>query len=303
MADVSDQFSKLLQQDFPKGSLYVVATPIGNLADITYRAAFILANVDGIACEDTRHTAVLLNYLGLQKPLLAIHDHNEREASQIIIKHLQNGQRWAYVSDAGTPGISDPGGRLVDSCASQNLRIIPIPGPSAIAALISASGKAINQSDGRFQFFGFLPTKGKELQQIIHKIDRSELASVIYEAPQRMATTLNHLKEGIADSLREIIIGRELTKKFETISRFPISDIPKWLETQKEFRGEFAIVIEGSPINKETSAEISDETMHLAKTLSSYLGSKQIAEIIAEMGLMSKKDAYQLALELKKPAN
>lgn len=303
MADLNDQFSQLLrQQDFPPGCLYVVGTPIGNLADITYRAAFILANVDGIACEDTRHTAILLNHLGLQKPLLALHDHNEREASETLISHLEAGQRWAYVSDAGTPGISDPGGRLVDSCAQHNLRIIPIPGPSAIATLISASGKGMNQSDGQFQFLGFLPTKGKELQRALLSIDTSHLATLIYEAPQRIEATLKHLHETMTDHSRELIIGRELTKKFETITRIPIASVPTWLTSENEFRGEFVILIEGASAVNELNSEKSAASIQLAKVLSKFLGSKQIAEVLSEVGTISKKDAYQLALDIKKPA-
>lgn len=290
---------QLRRQEFPSGSLYIVATPIGNLADITLRASFILNLVDGIACEDTRHSQVLLNQLGIRKPLLAIHEHNEREASSQLIKYLQQGQRWAYISDAGTPGISDPGSKLVDSCIRNNIRVLPIPGPSAVAALASVAGHPIELSQGRFQFLGFIPTKGKEQSYFLELIESSHLCSVFYEAPQRIHKTLALLQSLISDHSREIVIGRELTKKFETISHLRLSDLPEWLNTEEESRGEFAIIVSGAKLSFEQSSSTDPKIQSLAHSLSKVLGSKDVSEILSEHFSISKKDAYQIALQFK----
>lgn len=292
---------QLNQQDFPAGALYIVATPIGNMADITFRAHHILENVDGIACEDTRHTSILLRQLGINKPLLALHEHNERAMAEKLVGYLQSGQRWAYVSDAGTPGISDPGSRLVEVCTHNGVRSIPIPGASAVSAIISASGKGMNTSEGKFQFLGFLPMKAKARDLTMLQIDIASMATIIYEAPQRIATTLNALHSSISDKDREIVIGRELTKKFETISRISIKEIPEWIATQTESRGEFVLLIEGVSKTVEVSEHGEFELAALSRVLSKHIGSKQIAEVISEITTMSKKDAYQLVLDTKKP--
>lgn len=290
---------QLKRQEFPLGSLYIVATPIGNLADITLRASFILNLVDGIACEDTRHSQVLLNQLGIHKPLLAIHEHNEREASSQLIKHLQQGQRWAYISDAGTPGISDPGSKLVDSCVKENIRVLPIPGPSAVAAMASVAGHAIELSQGRFQFLGFIPTKGKEQSYFLELIESSHLCSIFYEAPQRIHKTLALLQTCITDDSREIVIGRELTKKFETISRLQLCDLSEWLNADDESRGEFVIMVSGANLTFEQASTTDPKVLALAHSLSKVLGSKQVSEVLSEHYSIPKKDAYQIALQYK----
>jgi 16S rRNA (cytidine1402-2'-O)-methyltransferase len=292
-------FDQLKRQEFPAGSLYIVATPIGNLADITFRAAFTLSLVDGIACEDTRHSQVLLNQLGIHKPLLAIHEHNEREASAQLIKNLQQGQRWAYISDAGTPGISDPGAKLVDSCVAQNIRILPIPGPSAVASLASVAGRPIEFSQGRFQFLGFIPTKGKEQNYFLELIEASPLCSVFYEAPQRIHKTLASLQANISDQSREIVIGRELTKKFETITRLKVSELTEWIKADEESRGEFVVMVSGATASFEQASPSDPKVLALANSLSKVLGSKQIAEILSEHFAIPKKEAYQIALHYK----
>lgn len=292
-------FDQLKRQEFPLGSLYIVATPIGNLGDITLRAAFILSLVDGIACEDTRHSQVLLNQFGIHKPLLAIHEHNEREASAQLIKNLQDGQRWAYISDAGTPGISDPGAKLVDSCVAQNIRVLPIPGPSAVTSLASIAGNPIIHTEGRFQFFGFIPQKGKEQNYFFELIEASHLCSIFYEAPQRIHKTLALVQSSISDHSREIIIGRELTKKFETITRLKISELSDWVNQEKDPRGEYVIMVAGAHIDVEQTAVTDPRVLALAHSLSKVLGSKQVSEIISDFFSISKKDAYQIALQYK----
>ena len=173
-------FEFLKQQDLPAGALYMVATPIGNLGDITLRALHILNAVDGIACEDKRHSAALLQQFGIHKKCIALHEHNEIVGAQNIIQHLANNERWAYISDAGTPGVSDPGARLVNEVEKAGYRIIPIPGASAVAAAISASGSVMLNSEGRFQFLGFWPNKIKERDALLNDISSSKKTSIFF---------------------------------------------------------------------------------------------------------------------------
>lgn len=292
-------FDQLSRQDFPQGALYIIATPIGNLADITFRATYSLNLVDGIACEDTRHSQVLLNQLGIQKPLLAVHEHNEREASENLVKLLQEGQRWAYISDAGTPGISDPGGKLVQTCLTHGIRVIPIPGPSAISTLASVAGAALDQGRGLFQFLGFAPIKGKEQTEFFDRIEHTSLGSIFYETPQRIEKTLELLQTSISDQQRKVVIGRELTKKFETITHLAIAELSNWIKSNEQLRGEFVILVSGAVTNIQ-SQSIDHKILELANQLSAMLGSKQIAEVLANHFEISKKDAYQIALNAKK---
>jgi len=203
-------------QHYPKATLYVVATPIGNLADISLRALHVLAIADAIACEDTRHTQPLLRTYGIatgsDKPLLAVHEHNEVQAAEQVIARLQRGERVAFVSDAGTPAVSDPGARLVALVRAAGLRVVPLPGASSVITLLSVAG--ITQDTG-FQFIGFLPTKAMERETAVLKLQALTGALVLLEAPHRI--------EAVAKALavlgeRHITIGRELTKQFEEIA-------------------------------------------------------------------------------------
>lgn len=289
-------------QDFPKSSLYIVSTPIGNMGDITYRAVYILSEVDGIACEDTRHTQQLLNSLGIQKPLMAIHDHNEMESSARLIEQIQNGQRWAYVSDAGTPGISDPGSRLVNAVSQAGLRVIPIPGVSAITAAISVSGKTTLSSDGKFQFFGFLPTKGRPRKDQLEMLSSSTLATVFYESPQRIKETLIEISQLLSGQSRTVMIGRELTKKFESVNFVDASNLEDWVNSENPLKGEFCIILEGKSeilLESNINQSVTISTNKLAEALSEHLGSKQIAEVFAQAGILTKNQAYELAIEIK----
>lgn len=291
----------LKHQDLPGSSLYIVSTPIGNMADLTYRAVYILSEMDGIACEDTRHTQHLLNFLGIHKPLMAIHDHNEMASSNKLLTLLKDGQRWAYVSDAGTPGISDPGAKLVHTMIQAGLRVIPIPGVSAIGAAISVAGITTIASEGRFQFFGFLPTRGRERKALLNKMYVSAEATVFFESPQRIKDTLVEIGQALGDQQRTIMIARELTKKFETIRYVLTHQVNDWLNDASHLKGEFCVVLEGytSPAEQTIAADQSISAANLAKILSQHLGSKQIAEILSQVGLLSKNQAYQLALETK----
>ncbi len=296
----------LEQQNMPLGALYVVGTPIGNLGDITYRAVHVLNTVDGIACEDTRHTAHLLNAIGIHKPLMAIHEHNEVEASKSLINHLKNGERWAYVCDAGTPGISDPGARLCNGVRLSGLQIIPIPGVSAVTSLISVAGQLTHHPSQGFQFLGFLPLKGKDRTTYFSQLNSSSLATVFYESPQRILNTLNDLFNLIDDQQRILVIGREMTKKFETISSLQIQEIPHFIASNLEERGEFCLILGGVNLQagnrNGADLDVLVNVELLASALTEHLGSKQIAEIFAKSQLLSKNAAYELALKLKKPA-
>jgi 16S rRNA (cytidine1402-2'-O)-methyltransferase len=302
-----DQTIFLDQQNMPKSSLYMVSTPIGNLGDITYRGVHILRSVDGIACEDTRHTSHLLQSLGIHKPLMAIHEHNENSAAISLINRLQMGERWAYVCDAGTPSISDPGARLVHEVRLAGYQILPIPGPSAITALLSVAGQLTHSQRGEFQFLGFLPLKGKGRSDVFDLINKSIQATVFYESPQRIKNTLNDILQNLNDHTRSIVIGRELTKKFETISYLTLSDLPLWLSSHLEERGEFCIILGGAHSDPNRHGLVTSDCIvnlpKLAEVLSSYLGSKQIAEVFSKAQLMSKNDAYDLALKTKNPSN
>lgn len=297
--------SQLSLQDIPSSSLYIVGTPIGNIGDISYRAVHILNEVDGIACEDTRHTGSFLHTLGIQKPLISLHQHNENDAAMQIVDKLRSGQRWAYVSDAGTPGLSDPGALLIKHVVKHHLRVIPIPGPSALTTLLSIASDVLISSEGRFQFMGFLPTKGKQRQELINSISISPNCSFLYESPQRIASTLKDLSLQISNPERVIVVGRELTKMFESIYRLDCQSIGSWLDSGPELRGEFVLLIQGKPKEKIISDDglLNLEPTLLIRVLSGYLGSKQIAEVFAKTQLMSKNEAYELALQIKNSAD
>jgi 16S rRNA (cytidine1402-2'-O)-methyltransferase len=290
-------FEFLKQQDLPNSALYMVATPIGNLGDITLRALHVLNAVDGIACEDTRHSVALLQQFGIHKKCLALHEHNEMAGAQTIIQRLSQGERWAYISDAGTPGVSDPGARLVNEVRKASFRIIPIPGPSAVSTAISAAGAVMLGAEGRFQFLGFWPNKNKQREQLIQEILISSKTSIFFESPHHIQETLLSLHVGLEQE-RAVLIGRELTKKFEQIASLTAQEIPAWLEQAQSLKGEFIVLVAGRQSNTDPVAN--QESLILwATALSPYLGSKEIATILAQTLGPSKKEAYQIALDMK----
>ena len=290
-------FDFLKQQDLPAGALYMVATPIGNMGDITLRALHVLNIVDGIACEDTRHSAPLLQHFGIHKKCLALHEHNEITGAQNIIQHLSQNERWAYISDAGTPGVSDPGARLVNAVQKAGFRIIPIPGPSAVSTAISASGSVMLPSEGRFQFLGFWPNKAKDRSVLIQDIRSNSKTSIFFESPHQIRETLTTLSKELEPE-RQFLVGRELTKKFEQLVALTATDIPEWLENAESLKGEFIILIAGRQSNADEAPEHSSLLLW-ANALSPYLGSKEIAAVLAQTLGLSKKDAYQAALDAK----
>jgi 16S rRNA (cytidine1402-2'-O)-methyltransferase len=290
-------FDFLKQQDLPAGALYMVATPIGNMGDITLRALHVLNSVDGIACEDTRHSAPLLQHFGIHKKCIALHEHNELAGAQNIIQHLSQNERWAYISDAGTPGVSDPGARLVNAVQKAGLRIIPVPGASAVSSAISASGSVMLPSEGRFQFLGFWPNKTKERNLLIQDIRRNSITSIFFESPHQIRETLISISKELEPE-RQVLVGRELTKKFEQLITLTAADIPRWLETAESLKGEFVVLVAGRQANADEAPEHSSLLLW-ANALSPYLGSKEIAAVLAQALGLSKKEAYQVALDAK----
>ena len=287
----------LQQQDLPTSALYVVATPIGNLGDITLRALHVLNAVDGIACEDTRHSAALLRQFGVHKKCLALHEHNELTATKKIISYLRQSQRWAYISDAGTPGISDPGAKLVSAVQQAGFRVLPIPGASALAAIVSVGGGALDHLQGRFQFIGFLPHKAKERDSVLSEINLSAQATIFFESPHQIKASLLALSTALKPE-REIIIGRELTKKFESIAYLNAGALASWLDNATSLKGEFIVLVAGDKSSEPRSVE-AVELNRWIQVLSEHLGSKEIAKVVAGATGMPQKAAYQLALLAK----
>lgn len=279
-------------QHYPAGALYVVATPIGNLADITLRALHVLALVDAIACEDTRHTQQLLRAYGIDgKPLLALHQHNEHEASQAVIERLQRGERVAYASDAGTPAVSDPGARLVAACAAADLRVVPLPGASSVITAVSVAGLA---GDGQFVFRGFLPGRPGERQAAVDALAHESRAVVLLEAPHRIA--------GLAEALaslgeRTVTVGRELTKQHEQIHTLPCTALAGWLaQDGQRQRGEFVLVLHPAP-------EVSDDGAadRLLQLLLAELPLKSAVRLAAAISGQGRNELYARALVLRDP--
>ena len=280
-------------QNHPASTLYVVATPIGNLADISLRALHVLARVDVVACEDTRHTQQLLRAYGLDRPgsqLLAVHQHNEAEAAHNVLERLGQGLRVAYVSDAGTPAISDPGARLVAAVRQAGFKVMPLPGASSVTTALSASGMT---GDGGFVFAGFLSSKATERQLAVQKLAQESRAVVLLEAPHRI--------EALAQALavlgqRRVTLGRELTKQFEQIETLPAQDVSAWLaEKPERLRGEFVLVLHDAPVDDTTG-----EGLRVLHLLLPELPLKTAVKLAAEISGESKNTLYDLALALKK---
>jgi len=281
-------------QHYPQGTLYVVATPIGNLADISLRALHVLGLADAIACEDTRHTQSLLRAYGIDKTggqLIALHQHNEAQAAHTVIDHLRQGQRVAYVSDAGTPGISDPGARLVAAVRLQNLRAVPLPGPSSITTLLSVAGLVEDQPNG-FVFVGFLPNKAGERERAVLTLAAETRTVVLLEAPHRI--------EALAAALatlgaRQVTIGRELTKQFEEVATVSTRDLPDWLAADaNRLRGEFALVLHPEP-----PAAATAQDTRILKMLLDHLPLKTAVKLAADITGEPRNALYQSALALK----
>lgn len=269
----------------------MVATPIGNLADIGLRALHVLELMDCIACEDTRHTATLLQSYGLHKPLLALHEHNEAEAAQTVVQRLREGQRVAYVSDAGTPGVSDPGARLCAAVTGAGLRAMPLPGASSITALLSVAGTGGH--DGRFVFNGFLSPKATERQREVQAIAADPRACVLLEAPHRIEALAKDLA---ALGLRQITLGRELTKQFEEVAQVAAADLPAWLQGgTHRTRGEFVLLVHPQA-PAEDDGGIDAAALRTLDLLLAELPVKSAVKLCAEITGSPRNALYQAAL-------
>lgn len=275
------------------GLLYVVATPIGNLGDITLRALEVLKAVDAIAAEDTRHTSGLLSHFGISKKLIAVHEHNEHQSAEKLLQQLQAGETIALVTDAGTPGISDPGAVVVEFVRKAGVKVVPIPGVSAVITALSASGIAQNG----FLFHGFLPASGAARRKALEALKPQTVTLVFYEAPHRIVESIVDLAT-VLGAERRITIARELTKTFETIHTCLLGEAEAWLQADSnQQRGEFVLLVEAAAIKD--ADEIPEETVRILKLLMADLPLKQAVKLATEITLDKKNVLYELALKLK----
>jgi 16S rRNA (cytidine1402-2'-O)-methyltransferase len=289
--DLALLLEEAVHQDYPAATLYLVATPIGNLADFSLRALAVLMRSDWVAAEDTRMARRLLDHFGLDKPCVAGHRHNERTVANTIIEGLGRSERIAYLSDAGTPAISDPGAKLVDSVLRAGFRVVPIPGASAAICALSAAGLA----EGAFYFAGFLPPRAAQAERIARRLVELPAQIVLYEAPHRVLATVA-LLERVFGAERTIVIARELTKLHESIERMRLGEAGAWLSADpNRQRGEFVLILEGAP-------HTSDEMGRAAPVLQRLLACLPLSEAVAltvELTGASRKDVYARALAWK----
>ena len=275
-------------------ALYVVATPIGNLRDITLRALDVLAAADVLAAEDTRNTAHLLTHHGISaNRLIAVHQHNERGAAEKIIALLQAGQSVAFVSDAGTPAVSDPGALLVQAVRHAGLRVVPVPGASAAMAALSAAGL----NEAHFLFYGFLPNKSAARRTALLSLANYPFTLVFYEAPHRIVECVADLC-GVLGGERQIVLAREISKLFETIHACALHDAESWLKSDtNRQRGEFVVLVSGAIPQPGLSAD----TLGTLTKLLDELPLKQAVQLAAKITGASRNELYQRALQIAKP--
>jgi 16S rRNA (cytidine1402-2'-O)-methyltransferase len=275
----------------PSATLYIVATPIGNLEDITLRALRVLKEVDVIAAEDTRHTKKLLSHYGITTPLTSYYDHIEASKAPALLAQLQAGKTIALVSDAGTPGIADPGYRLVKGAAEAGITVVPIPGPSTLTALLSVGGLPTD----RFAFEGFLPAKSGQRRKTLARLKQEERTLVFFESPHRLLDLLADLEESWGD--RQIVIGRELTKLFEEVLRGTVSELRALLHG-REIKGEVALLVAGRK-----AEEGQEERPPLAEEIrvleAEGFSLKEIAHVVSERRGIPKREIYALGVRLR----
>jgi 16S rRNA (cytidine1402-2'-O)-methyltransferase len=285
-----------MQSSVKPGTLYIVGTPIGNLEDMTFRAVRILQNVDLIAAEDTRHTGKLLQHFQVKTPQISYHDHNRCQRLGELLEKLHQGSAIALVTDAGMPGISDPGYELVKACAEENINIIPIPGVSASITGLSVSGLPTD----RFIFEGFLPTKAKERQAKLEEFTRESRTIILYEAPHRVRQTLEDFVDSFG-SEREIVLARELTKIHEEIWRGTLGEARLYYH-EKEPKGEYTIILGGVA---EIPLILSEEALkaELQQLLKQGLTRSQATRQLSQQTSLPRRQLYQLSLTLFEPEN
>ena len=273
------------------GILYIVATPIGNLQDITQRALDTFTQVDLIAAEDTRHSGLLLSHYGIKKPFFALHDHNEQEKAHILVEKLKQGSNIALISDAGTPLISDPGFHLVRQCREAGIRVVPLPGACSAITALCASGIA---SD-RFCFEGFLPAKNKARKDKLENIAEEDRTLIFYESTHRILDTLEDM-QSVLGGERYIVLAREITKTWETITGNTIKNLREWLlEDPNRTKGEMVLIVEGKP-KSDNNDEISPQAVKALELIAEELPLKKAAAIVAELYGYKKNALYQFGL-------
>lgn len=271
-------------------ALYVVPTPLGNLADLTRRAEDILRAVPWVAAEDTRHSAPLLKQLGARARMLPAHQHNEQEAAARIVEKLQAGEAVALVSDAGTPGISDPGARIVAAVRAAGGKVVPLPGPCAAVTALSAAGLP----DAQFLFYGFLPSKSGQRRQVLENLRQQACALVFYEAPHRVLGTVEDMAQVLGE--RTLVVARELTKLFENIDSLPLTAAREWFAADaNRQRGEFVLIVSGAL----PDAASGEGERVLKLLLDEGLGTKQAAKLAAAISGEAKNALYERALAMK----
>jgi len=275
------------------GTLFIVATPIGNLKDITRRAVEVLEGVDWIAAEDTRHTRQLLQSLGINQHLISLHDHNEESRSVQLLERLQKGEKGALVSDAGTPLINDPGYHLVKLLRQNSVGVIPVPGPSAVITALCAAGLPTD----RFSYEGFLPAKSGKRILVLETLKEDVRTLVFYESPHRVQATLADLQSVFGDQ-RQMSVARELTKKFEQFVSGTIEEVATYFANNTDkVRGEFVLMVGGD--TEKEAVELSEWDSLIQALLKQNLPVKQISEIVADYAGIKKKPIYNRVLELK----
>ena len=275
-----------------ESALYIVPTPIGNLDDITLRAIEVLKNATLIAAEDTRHSKILLDKLGVLNPkMISCHDHNEEQRASIIIDEVNKGGIVALISDAGSPLINDPGYKVVSLCSKANVKVIPLPGPCALITALEASALPTD----KFMFNGFFPVKEKELVETIESLKGVDYTAVFYEAPRRILNTMEKVAQILPD--HDVTLCREMTKTFESFYRLKAKDAPAFLEADPDrTKGEFVVAIGAL---KEDQGAISPQIVDALKTLVQTTPVKVACNVVANLTGLKKNDLYNLALELK----
>ena len=282
-------------QDYPRGCLSLVATPIGNLPDISLRALHVLALADAIGCEDTRTSGAFLRHFGLEKPLLALHEHNERAGAAQVCARLAAGERVAYISDAGTPAVSDPGAVLVQAVSAAGHRVMPLPGASSAVTALSVAGDAGAQG---FAFAGFLSSKAQERATELARLQDAHRSTVIFEAPHRIEALATAMAESLGgETPRLVTICRELTKQFEQVVTLPVAGFPAWLAADANHRrGEFVLVLHAAPAQPANADALPAEAERTLRVLLRELPLKQASAIAAELCGLPRKRLYAQAL-------
>jgi 16S rRNA (cytidine1402-2'-O)-methyltransferase len=281
-----------MENEIEKGVLYVVATPIGNLRDVTHRAVHILSAVDRVAVEDTRHSAKLFQHYQITTPTMALHEHNERQVAHSIIEKIKAGETWALISDAGTPVISDPGYYLIKAAQEQGVKVSPIPGASAAIAALSVSG----MPSDHFSFEGFLPSKSAARQTHLEKLGRETRTMIFYEAPHRICDTLRDMAVAFGEK-REALVARELTKAYETVRRDVLGRLAQWVvDDANQQRGEFVVVVSGGEPTADNQTVEGERVLNI---LLNELPVNQAAKLAARITGAHKNALYEKALQWK----